>query len=65
MDASANYKVRHVELLVERAFNIRWTPEIERRDEATLETLWTSLTAQERTELALWLAQQKDEPELD
>lgn len=57
MDTYTRYKVRHAEVLLDRALDIRWTPEKEAPDE-DMEVLWDSLTEQEKADLRTWLKEQ-------
>ena len=59
MDAYSVYRTRSTELMVERAFNFRWTPEVERSGEEDLMTLWESLTSDEQADLVTWIAMQE------
>ncbi len=59
MDAYTEYKARSAELLVERAFNVAWTPEAERAGEEDLQALWGRLTPDERLDVLAWLRVQE------
>ena len=65
MDAYTEYKARSTELLVERAFRITCTPEIEREGEEDLRALWGRLTQDERRDLLVWLQIQVAESGVD
>ena len=65
MNAYTEYKTRSADLLVERAFNVSWTPEIERAGEEDLQALWLRLTPDERLDLLAWLAVQEAESGVD
>ena len=59
MDAYTEYKARSADLLIERAFRIVWTPEVERAGEEDLQVLWAKLTPDERLDLLAWLRVQE------
>ena len=63
MDAYTEYKARSAVILIERAFNIAWTPEDEQDED--LVALWERLTSGERADLLAWIAKQEAESGVD
>ena len=59
MDAYKSYKTLSADLQVERAFAIRWTPELETQGLDDLMDLWDSLTPDERKDLIAWIVMQE------
>lgn len=55
MSTYTTYKAREAEVMIEKAFHISWTPEREEVGSQELDALWESLTAEERSDLILWL----------
>lgn len=62
MVAYANYKTKSATLLIEHSINLEWSAEAEEVKEEvkeeTLSSLWDSLTADEKRDLAFWLETQ-------
>ena len=58
MDAYASYKTKSAALLIEHSINLEWSAEAEEVKEETLSSLWDSLTADEKRDLAFWLETQ-------
>ena len=65
MTAYDEYKARTAETLIERAFRIAWTPEVERTGEDDLQALWSRLAPDDRLDALAWLAAREAESGVD